>query len=81
MPPDLEIVITRVLASLSLILLRIRSIPAGSVVEFQSSLESVSKFLTENLQPGDLALFLGAGNLNQIIPEVMAFYQQADRPD
>lgn len=53
----------------------------GREVEFQSSLESVSKFLTENLQPGDLALFLGAGNLNQIIPEVMAFYQQADRPD
>lgn len=53
----------------------------GREVEFQSSLESVSKFLTENLQPGDLALFLGAGNLNQIIPEVMAFYQPADRPD
>jgi UDP-N-acetylmuramate--alanine ligase len=53
----------------------------GREVEFQSSLESVSKFLTENLQPGDLALFLGAGNLNQIIPEVMAFYQQADRAD
>ncbi|MEG3895521.1 MULTISPECIES: UDP-N-acetylmuramate--L-alanine ligase [unclassified Microcoleus] len=53
----------------------------GREVEFRASLESVSKFLTENLQPGDLALFLGAGNLNQIIPEVMAFYQQADRPD
>jgi UDP-N-acetylmuramate--alanine ligase len=51
----------------------------GREVEFQSSLESVSKFLTQNLQPGDLALFLGAGNLNQIIPEVMAFYQDADR--
>ena len=49
----------------------------GRKVEFQASLESVSKFLTQNLQPGDLALFLGAGNLNQIIPEVMAFYQQA----
>lgn len=53
----------------------------GRKVEFGHSLESVSKFLTENLQPGDLALFLGAGNLNQIIPEVMAFYQQADRPN
>ncbi|MEG4799146.1 UDP-N-acetylmuramate--L-alanine ligase [Microcoleus sp. ARI1-B5] len=48
-------------------------------VVFRPSLESVSKFLTQNLQPGDLALFLGAGNLNQIIPEVMAFYQEADR--
>lgn len=53
----------------------------GRKVEFQASLESVSKFLTQNLQPGDLALFLGAGNLNQIIPEVMAFYQGADRPE
>lgn len=53
----------------------------GRSVEFRPSLESVSKFLIQNLQPGDLALFLGAGNLNQIIPEVMAFYQQADRPD
>ncbi len=53
----------------------------GQQVEFQASLESVSKFLTKSLQPGDLALFLGAGNLNQIIPEVMAFYQGADRPD
>lgn len=47
-------------------------------VSYQPNLPSVSKFLTENLQPGDLALFLGAGNLNQIIPEVMAFYSQAD---
>ena len=53
----------------------------GGQVEFQPALESVSKFLTQNLQPGDLALFLGAGNLNQIIPEVMAFYQAVDRPD
>ncbi|TAF39523.1 MAG: UDP-N-acetylmuramate--L-alanine ligase [Oscillatoriales cyanobacterium] len=53
----------------------------GREVEFCPSLESVTKFLAENLQPGDLALFLGAGNLNQIIPEVMAFYQEADRPD
>ena len=53
----------------------------GRQVEFQASLESVSQFLTQNLQPGDLALFLGAGNLNQIIPEVMAFYQAADCPE
>jgi len=51
----------------------------GQQVEFQASLESVSKFLTQNLQPGDLALFLGAGNLNQIIPEVMAVYEGVDR--
>ncbi|OCR02644.1 UDP-N-acetylmuramate--L-alanine ligase [Oscillatoriales cyanobacterium USR001] len=44
-------------------------------VYYQPSLQSMTKFLTVILQPGDLALFLGAGNLNQIIPDVMAFYQ------
>ena len=53
----------------------------GRQVEFVPDLKSVSQFLQANLQPGDLALFLGAGNLNQIIPEVMACYQAADRPD
>ncbi len=41
-------------------------------VTYQPTLASVSQFLTKTLRPGDLALFLGAGNLNQIIPEVMA---------
>ncbi|MEM1393069.1 MAG: UDP-N-acetylmuramate--L-alanine ligase [Cyanobacteria bacterium P01_H01_bin.150] len=44
-------------------------------VYYQPSLESVSKFLHEVLQPGDLAIFLSAGNLNGIIPELMAYYQ------
>lgn len=48
-------------------------------VHYQPSLKSVSAFLTETLLPGDIALFLGAGNLNQVIPEVMAFYQTAER--
>lgn len=48
-------------------------------VHYQGTLESVSQFLTETLRPGDLAMFLGAGNLNQIIPEVMAFHQQAEQ--
>ncbi|MDY6804821.1 MAG: UDP-N-acetylmuramate--L-alanine ligase [Cyanobacteriota bacterium] len=39
------------------------------------SLAEVKDCLKEILKPGDLALFLGAGNLNQIIPDVMAFYQ------
>jgi UDP-N-acetylmuramate--alanine ligase len=47
-------------------------------VYYKPTLDSVSEFLTQILQPGDLALFLGAGNLNQIIPQVMDFYQQAD---
>lgn len=46
-------------------------------VHYQSSLESLSELLKEKLAPGDLALFLGAGNLNQIVPEVMAFHQKA----
>ncbi|MEO8890353.1 MAG: cyanophycin synthetase, partial [Coleofasciculaceae cyanobacterium] len=41
-------------------------------------LASVQEFLTENLKPGDFALFLGAGNLNQIIPQVMDFYNQQE---
>ncbi len=44
-------------------------------VEYQPSLQAVSKRLSELLKPGDIALFLGAGNINQLIPEVMAFYQ------
>ncbi|NES02887.1 MAG: UDP-N-acetylmuramate--L-alanine ligase [Okeania sp. SIO2F4] len=44
-------------------------------VYYQPSLESVSKFLHEVLQPGDMAIFLSAGNLNQIIPKLMAYYQ------
>ncbi len=48
-------------------------------VLYRSSLQSVSQLLTEILVPGDLVLFLGAGNLNQIIPEVMAFYQGVEQ--
>ncbi|NEP61555.1 MAG: UDP-N-acetylmuramate--L-alanine ligase [Symploca sp. SIO2G7] len=48
-------------------------------VYYQPTLESVSQFLTQVLQPGDLALFLGAGNLNQIISPLMEFYQKANK--
>lgn len=47
-------------------------------VHYQPSLQSLSKFLQNILLPGDLALFLGAGNLNQIIPELMAYYQEME---
>jgi len=43
-------------------------------VIYQPTLEGVSKFLRETLRPGDLALFLGAGNLNSIIPSLMESY-------
>lgn len=49
----------------------------GGLVYYRPTLPSVRELLTEILRPGDLALFLGAGNLNQIIPEVMAYYQPA----
>lgn len=44
-------------------------------VQYQPSLQSVTNFLQQSLKPGDLVIFLGAGNLNQIIPQVMAFHQ------
>ncbi|MBR8835762.1 MAG: UDP-N-acetylmuramate--L-alanine ligase [Stigonema ocellatum SAG 48.90 = DSM 106950] len=43
-------------------------------VTYQQTLASVCEFLLQALRPGDLALFLGAGNLNQVIPEVMATF-------
>jgi len=45
-------------------------------VEFQPTLTDIRKFLEQNLRPGDLALFLGAGNLNQTIPQVIESFQQ-----
>jgi UDP-N-acetylmuramate--alanine ligase len=45
-------------------------------VLYRASLQSMHQLLVEILRPGDLALFMGAGNLNQIIPEVMASHQQ-----
>lgn len=41
-------------------------------VIYQPSLTELTQFLPKILQPGDLALFLGAGNLNQTIPNVIA---------
>lgn len=46
-------------------------------VRYQPTLDAVSQFLTQNLVPTDICLFLGAGNLNQIIPGVVNFYQPA----
>jgi UDP-N-acetylmuramate--alanine ligase len=44
-------------------------------VHYQPAIESVPAFLTQNLQPSDICLFLGAGNLNQMIPGVVDFYR------
>lgn len=48
-------------------------------VFYAPSLAAVSQLLIQTLQPGDIALFLGAGNLNQIIPEVMAVFQEIEQ--
>ncbi len=40
-------------------------------VLYEPHLPLMSQFLVQTLRSGDLALFLGAGNLNQVIPEVI----------
>ncbi|MGF1460332.1 MAG: UDP-N-acetylmuramate--L-alanine ligase [Leptolyngbyaceae cyanobacterium] len=47
-------------------------------VQYCPSLDAVSTVLKERLQPGDMALFLGAGNLNRIIPDVMEPFMAAE---
>jgi UDP-N-acetylmuramate--alanine ligase len=46
-------------------------------VHYQPNLEALAACLDQILQPGDLALFLGAGNLNQIIPQMVEYYNAA----
>ncbi|WP_319420505.1 UDP-N-acetylmuramate--L-alanine ligase [Pleurocapsa sp. FMAR1] len=50
--------------------------PNHSNVHYHADVNSIADFLyREILQPGDLAMFLGAGNLNQSIPKTIALYQ------
>ena len=45
-------------------------------VYYHGSLSSLPQFLrSQILQPGDLAMFLGAGNLNQTIPQTIDLYR------
>ncbi len=46
-------------------------------VYYQPSLSELPEFLAEILETGDLTLFLGAGNLNQKIPETILAYTNA----
>jgi len=39
-------------------------------VHYQPRLTDLPEFLIQILRPGDMALFMGAGNANQVIPEV-----------
>jgi UDP-N-acetylmuramate--alanine ligase len=50
-----------------------------SNVFYRATLAALTSFLSESLRPGDVVLFLGAGNLNQIIPELMDFYQKIEK--
>jgi UDP-N-acetylmuramate--alanine ligase len=47
-------------------------------VLYRPSLEDVQSTLTSYLRSGDLVLFMGAGNLNQIIPQVMEHYAKTE---
>ncbi|USR92970.1 UDP-N-acetylmuramate--L-alanine ligase [Phormidium yuhuli AB48] len=44
----------------------------------QETLEELKTFLQDFLQPGDLAVFLGAGDLNQIVPDLLNWHGQLD---
>ncbi|BAZ42178.1 UDP-N-acetylmuramate--alanine ligase [Calothrix sp. NIES-4101] len=45
-------------------------------VDYQPNLDTICEYLLKTLRPGDLALFLGAGNLNQTIPDVITAMRQ-----
>ena len=46
-------------------------------VVYQKTLEDVESYLKANLVPGDLVVFLGAGDLNQIIPDLLSQLEQS----
>ncbi|MEM9264241.1 MAG: UDP-N-acetylmuramate--L-alanine ligase [Cyanobacteria bacterium P01_F01_bin.13] len=45
-------------------------------VAYAATLDDVKSKLASILQPGDLVIFLTAGNLNQVIPEVMEYQSE-----
>ena len=45
--------------------------------KYYATTEAVTQALKTSLTPGDIVIFLTAGDLNQIIPEVMSAYQSA----
>lgn len=51
-----------------------------SHVQYQPTLNDVVHYLETHLVPGDLVLFLGAGNLNQVIPDLVRFYEDYVEP-
>ena len=49
--------------------------------EYQATLAEATQALATTLNPGDIVIFLTAGNLNQIIPNVMKAYQLVPQPE
>ncbi len=49
--------------------------------EYCPTMAAVVETLQTSLSPGDIVIFLTAGNLNQIIPEVMTAYQGVTQPE
>jgi UDP-N-acetylmuramate--alanine ligase len=49
-------------------------------VVYGHTFDDIQATLLHSLRPGDLVMFMGAGNLNQIIPQVMAYYAEAEVP-
>jgi UDP-N-acetylmuramate--alanine ligase len=47
-----------------------------SQVSYQEALKDATTYLKANLTPGDLVIFLGAGDLNRIIPDLLCHFQQ-----
>ncbi|MEN9208637.1 MAG: UDP-N-acetylmuramate--L-alanine ligase [Gloeomargarita sp. GMQP_bins_69] len=47
-------------------------------VRYMATLEMLEQELPQLLQPGDVVLFLGAGNVNRVIPRLLAAYQAGD---
>lgn len=45
-------------------------------VTYQETLADVTQYLQTHLRAGDLVVFLGAGDLNRIIPDLLSHFQQ-----
>jgi UDP-N-acetylmuramate--alanine ligase len=52
-----------------------------ALVSYQETLTDVTAHLNATLKPGDLVIFLGAGDLNRIIPDVMTHLETQPTTD
>jgi UDP-N-acetylmuramate--alanine ligase len=50
-------------------------------VSYQATLTDVTAHLNGSLKSGDLVIFLGAGDLNRVIPDVLGHFQAEPTPD